>query len=192
MNYKITIQSKIKDIMLYISAFVPMYFLILLKLVIERICGNLDFNALFVVYLVSLLVFIIIGITGLIINTLGSKEISKYIIILSKKNITDRHFLGYFSLFVLFALQLNLSLVSSYVLFLMILFFIGLVYVKNALFYINPLLNILGYNFYDIVYCEEDCQNKIEAKFFYKGELKENNRYKVIFKNRHFSFIDKN
>ena len=68
MNYKITIQNKIKDIMLYISAFVPMYFLILLKLVIERICGNLDFNALFVVYLVSLLAFIIIGITGLIIN----------------------------------------------------------------------------------------------------------------------------
>lgn len=161
------------------------------KLVIERICGNLDFNALFVVYLVSLLAFIIIGITGLIINTLGSKEITKYIIILSKKNITDRHFLGYFSLFVLFALQLNLSLVSSYVLYLLIMFLIGIVYIKNGLFFINPLLNILGYNFYDIVYCEEESQAKVEAKFFYKGEIIENKQYKVIFKNRHFSFIKK-
>ena len=29
---------------------------------------------------------------------------------------------------------------------------IGIVYVKNKLFYINPFLNILGFNFYDITF----------------------------------------
>ncbi len=192
MNWKISIYHFIKDVMLYISAFVPMYFLILIKLFIELSSNNLKFNALFIIYLASLLLFIVLGILGLIINTIFSNDITKQILILNKKNITDKHFLGYFSLFVLFALQLNLSLVSSYILFLFILFFIGIVYLNNSLFYINPLLNILGYNFYDIIYCEENNDKKIEAKFFYKGELKENCYYQVIFKNQHFSFIKKN
>lgn len=191
MNWKISIYHFIKDVMLYISAFVPMYFLILIKLFIELSSNNLKFNALFIIYLASLLLFIVLGILGLIINTIFSNDITKQILILNKKNITDKHFLGYFSLFVLFALQLNLSLVSSYILFLFILFFIGIVYLNNSLFYINPLLNILGYNFYDIIYCEENNDKKIEAKFFYKGELKENCYYQVIFKNQHFSFIKK-
>ena len=191
MNWKISIYHFIKDVMLYISAFVSMYFLILIKLFIELSSNNLKFNALFIIYLASLLLFIVLGILGLIINTIFSNDITKQILILNKKNITDKHFLGYFSLFVLFALQLNLSLVSSYILFLFILFFIGIVYLNNSLFYINPLLNILGYNFYDIIYCEENNDKKIEAKFFYKGELKENCYYQVIFKNQHFSFIKK-
>ena len=191
MNSKFSLKNTIKDISLYISAFVPMYFLILIKLIIEGAFGNLKINALFIIYLITLILLIIFGVFGLLYNTIFSRDISKNIIILSKKNITDRHFLGYFSLFVLFALQLNLSLVSSYVLYLLIIFLIGIVYIKNGLFFINPLLNILGYNFYDIVYCEEGSQAKVEAKFFYKGEIIENKQYKVIFKNRHFSFIDR-
>lgn len=183
--------NKIKDIFLYLSAFVPMYILILIKLIVELICQNLFFNVLYIFYICTLSLLIILGIIGLALNTKYSKGVSKEIIILNKMNITDKHFFGYFSLFVLFALQLNVQLVSSYILFLLILVFIGLVYIKNSLFYINPLLNILGYNFYDIVYCEKGKNEKIEAKFFYKGILRENNTYKVVFKNQHFSFIDK-
>ena len=184
--------KKFKDIFLYLSAFVPMYILILTKLIVELICNNILFNALYIIYFCTLIILILLGVLGLALNTIYSKGISKEIIILNKNNITDKHFLGYFSLFVLFALQLNLTLVSSYILFLLILFFIGMVYVKNSLFYINPLLNILGYNFYDIIYSEIGANEKIQAKFFYKGELRENQNYKVIFKNQHFSFINKN
>ena len=183
--------DKLKNIFLYLSAFVPMYVLILIKLIVELICHNISFNALYIIYFFSLILLIILGLIGLALNTIYSKGICKEIIILNKTNITDKHFLGYFSLFVLFALQLNLTLVSSCILFLMILFFIGMVYIKNALYYINPLLNILGYNFYDITYSEIGTNERVEAKFFYKGELKENKTYKVIFKNQHFSFIDK-
>lgn len=183
--------NKLKDLFLYLSAFVPMYILILIKLIVELISDNLEFNALYIVYLITLLLDVILGVLGLLLNTLYSKGISKEILILSKKNITDKHFLGYFSLFVLFALQLNLALVSSYILYNLILFFIGMVYIKNSLYYINPLLNILGYNFYDIEYIETNSDKKINAKFFCKGTLKENQTYKVIFKNQHFSFIDR-
>lgn len=183
--------EKLKNLFLYLSAFVPMYILILIKLIIELISKSLVFNMLYILYLITLLILIGSGVFGLISNIYFSHISSKEIVILEKKNITDKHFFGYFSLFVLFALQLNLKLISSYILFILILTFIGIVYIKNSLYYINPCLNILGYNFYDIIYSEINAKEKIQAKIFYKGELKENNTYKVVFKNQHFSFINK-
>ena len=174
---------------MYISAFVPMQALILIKLIIELICGSIPLNILAIIYLVTLILLIMIGILGLLLNTALSNEQSGIIIILQCENITDKHFLGYFSLFVLFALQLNLTLVSSFITYLLILIFIGFVYVKNSLFYINPFLNILGYSFYDIVYTDEKGENESEAKLFYKGELQTNQKYRVIIRNRHFSFL---
>ena len=182
---------KIKNLLLYISAFVPMYFLILVRLILDIMNDNLTFNVLNTLNFILLILLIICGICGLIINIYHSKDISKEIIILKKQNITDRHFLGYFSLFVLFALQLELSYVCDFVLFIFILIFIGIVYIKNSLYYINPLLNILGYNFYDIIYLEVGSQKQGEGKIFYKGQLIINQTYLVKFKNDNFSFIDK-
>ena len=149
--YQDSIINKIKDVLLYISAFVPMQALILIKLIIELLCGNIPLNVLSIIYLVTLILLITIGGLGLLLNTTLSNDQSGVVIILQCENITDKHFLGYFSLFVLFALQLNLTLVSSFITYLLILIFIGFVYVKNSLFYINPLHNILGNSFYDIV-----------------------------------------
>lgn len=187
--YQDSIINKIKDVLLYISAFVPMQALILIKLIIELLCGNIPLNVLSIIYLVTLILLITIGGLGLLLNTTLSNDQSGVVIILQCENITDKHFLGYFSLFVLFALQLNLTLVSSFITYLLILIFIGFVYVKNSLFYINPFLNILGYSFYDIVYTDEKGENKSEAKLFYKGELQTNQKYRVIIRNRHFSFL---
>ena len=187
--YQDIIINKIKDVLLYISAFVPMQALILIKLIIELLCGNIPLNVLSIIYLVTLILLITIGGLGLLLNTTLSNDQSGVVIILQCENITDKHFLGYFSLFVLFALQLNLTLVSSFITYLLILIFIGFVYVKNSLFYINPFLNILGYSFYDIVYTDEKGENESEAKFFYKGELQTKQKYRVIIRNRHFSFL---
>lgn len=181
----------LKDLFLYLSAFVPMYILIALRLIIDLINDNLSFNVLNSVNLVTLVLLTVLGIVGLIVNIHHSKDVSKEIIILKKQNITDRHFLGYFSLFVLFALQLELSYLSDYCLFIVITIFIGIVYIKNSLYYINPLLNILGYNFYDIVYLEVGSQKEAEGKIFYKGNLAVNKSYLVKFKNDNFAFVDK-
>ncbi len=181
-----------KNLLLYISAFVPMYGLIFVKLIVEIINGNLTFNVLNTVNFVTLLFLITSGIFGLIWNVHWNTEESKEIVILSKENITDKHFLGYFSLFVFFAIPLDLSYMSGYFIYVIILILIGIVYVGNALFYINPLLNILGYNFYDITYHEKDQKEVKKAKMFYRGELKITDKpcYAKL-KNVNFTFIDK-
>lgn len=182
----------IKNLFLYLSAFIPMYFLILLKLIVELINHNLTFNTLNTINLITLLLLIICGITGIFWNIKFNKEESIEVKILTKQNITDRHFLGYFSLFVFFALPLDLSKVSNYCVYVCILIMIAIVYINNSLFYINPFLNLLGYNFYDITYIETGSNIKRHAKIFYKGNLEiENQTYFVKLKNENFSFVDK-
>lgn len=183
----------IKNLLLYISAFVPMYFLIFVKLLVEIINQNLTFNVLNTLNFVTLMILILSGMIGLLWNIKFSNGHSMKILIVKKQNITDQHFLGYFSLFVFFAIPLDLSFVSAYCVYLLVIVMIGIVYINNSLYYINPLLNILGYSFYDIDYKQEGDDIVKRAKIFFKGgALEEGEKYCVNLKNKHFSFIDKN
>ena len=67
--------------------------------------------------------------------------------------------------------------------------FLAIVYIKNSLYYINPLLNILGYNFYDVCFMIENDEKKYNAKIFVKGFLEENRRYYANIKRPNFTFI---
>ena len=174
--YAIKHTKNMKKIFLYLSAFIPLYCLIIIKLLIEIINNNLTFNVLNSLTLCLLTLFILLGILGLVLENKNCSEIME-IKIIQKKSITQQHFLGYFSLFVLFALTFELEKISMFVIFLLILTLIGIVYIKNDLFYINPFLNILGYNFYDIKYKDKDGNIKID-KFYFKGKL-ENKNYIV-------------
>ncbi len=181
----------LKNLLLYLSAFMPMYVLVFVKLVVEIVNNNLSFNVLNTINFITLLILILGGIVGLMWNVKFNNEKSTEIIILEKENITDKHFLGYFSLFVFFAIPLNLSLVSAYCVYVLVLIFIGIVYINNSLYYINPLLNILGFNFYDIKYKEIESGEIKEGKIFFKGEPKLHHSYFAKVKNKHFCFIDK-
>lgn len=175
-------------IMLFLSAFAPLYLLVELNLIIEIINDNLHFNVLNTIMLALMLVLFVMGIMGIII-LLNKKNTSTKIKIIKLNNITDQHFLGYFSLFVLFALSLDLSKISYAVVFLIIQVLIGIVYIKNSMFYVNPLLNIIGYSFYDIIYLDIN-ENKIySTRVFSKHNLKTNNTYNITHKNENMEII---
>lgn len=181
-----------KNLLLYISAFVPMYFLILIKLIVEIINHNLSFNVLNSVNMFTLILLILLGIIGVLWNVKYSTLRQIKVKIISKKNITDQHFLGYFSLFVFFALPLDLSLVSVFLVYVVVLVMIGIVYINNSLYYINPFLNILGYNFYDVKYCKVNSNKILKTKIFCKGDmLVEGQICDIKIKNEHFSFVNK-
>ncbi len=181
----------VKNILLYLSAFIPMYFLIFVKVVIDIINDNMSLNVLNTLNLITLVLFILLGIIGIIWNIRFNHETPKEIVILKKENITDLHFLGYFSLFVFFAIPLDLNYISGYAVYVLIIIMIGIVYINNSLYYINPFLNLLGYNFYEITYQEKGSSQQNNAKFFYKGSLDISGKsYWVKLKNTNFSFID--
>ncbi len=182
-----------KNILLYLSAFIPMYALIIIKQAIEMIVGNIKINFLNIFVLGFLFVVIVLGVAGLLLETRQGQK-TKKIKITNKNNTTDEHFLGYFSLFVLFAITFDLSKISMLIVFVLIIIMIGIVYVKNKLFYINPFLNILGFNFYDISYTVANDKTKKEqtTKIFFKGDLLLNKQYCVRIKDENFSFLDSN
>lgn len=180
-----------QKVFLYLSAFIPLYCLIIIKILVEIINNNLSFNFLNTTTLCLLLVLIVLGIIGIIFENKKSIYTIKKIEIIKKKSITEQHFLGYFSLFVLFALTFELERYSMFIIFIMIIILIGIVYIKNDLFYINPLLNILGYNFYDIKFKDETGKVKT-AKFFYKGQINLNTKiYIAKIGDKNFNYIYK-
>ena len=209
MNYNILTNTLLmkqltKNIFLYFSAFVPMYFLIQVKFLVDLISGIVTANAFTVCVLIFLLALIILGVVGLLWNIRWNNDRAETVIIKTCKNITDQHFLGYLSIFILFALSFDLTKPSMFCIFLFILIFVGIVYVNNKLFYINPFLNILGFNFYEITYDkqgepetdnESDKESENEpktAKLFYRGDLQTSpHPARVKLKNDHFSFVDR-
>ena len=180
-----------KKIFLYISAFVPLYFLVTIKIIIDIIFSNLHFNILNTISLILLISAIILGFFGAKMAIKHKNFEKQEISVVSKTSITEQYFLGYFSLFVLFALRFELEKVSMFVVFIIILFLIGVVYIKNDLFYINPLLNILGYNFYEVNFKMPNDDSTHIAKFVCKGKLDTNKKTKIAkLSHDNFSLIE--
>ena len=177
-------------IILFISAFVPMYVLFLINLIVEIINDNLSWNITNSVVFVSLIVLMVIGLVGLFVIISKKDNDKEDVKVLTKKNLTDQHFLNYFSLFVLLALTFDLSKICFVCVFVAIVIFIGIVYIKNNIFYVNPLLNILGYSFYDITYLDGN-GNKKELRIFHRGELKIDCVYKLNHSKRNLNFLEK-
>ncbi len=158
-------------ICLYLSSFLPMYLLLMTKILLEIVNKNLTFNILNSIMLGLLFLLVLSGGIGLYLAIKRPKSRGQKIVVVEKENITDQHFLGYFSLFVLFALTFEIEYISMAVVFVLIILLVGIVYVKSQLFYINPLLNILGYSFYNITFYTDNKEDLRKAKIFFKGDL---------------------
>ena len=165
-----------------------MYILFLTNLIVELINKNLTFNVTNTIVLVSLIVLMLIGLIGLFVIISNKNCERESIKVLTKKNLTDQHFLNYFSLFVLLALTFDLSKVCFVCVFIVIVVFIGIVYIKNNIYYVNPLLNILGFSFYDITYIDSNGKEK-ELRIFHRGEVIVGNNYRLNRSKRNLNFL---
>lgn len=166
-------KTKFQKTLLYISSFIPLYFLIIIKELTEIANGNLTFDITNSVMLGLNGLLIALGTAGMIIEYYTSKF--KKINIIDYKNITCQNFLPYFPLFVLFALAFQLEFISMAIVYVLILIMVGIVYVKNEMFYINPLLNIIGFSTFEITFMEGN--KKIVKKIFAFRHFNNKNTY---------------
>lgn len=150
--------EKFKSTCLFISSFAPLYFLIIVKELVEIANGNLSFNVTNSIMLSLNFLLILFGIVGIFLTY---KDKYRQIEIVEYKNVTCQNFLQYFPLFVLFALAFQLEFISMAVVYVLILVMIGIVYIKNDLAYINPFLNILGFSTYQITYIKAETEKKL-------------------------------
>ena len=168
-----------------------MYALLILQMIIEIINGNRTFNVLNTIILISFAIAIIIGSVGLSLALKNDKAPTTNVKIIKTTNITDQHFFAYISIFILFTLSFDISNMAMFITTVAILVIIGFVYIHNKIFYINPLLNLLGYSFYEITYITKDDQEPKTAKVFYRGHHNLNNKWvNVKLENTNFSFVE--
>ena len=100
-----------------------------------------------------LLVTSVIGILRFQSSFLKAKRLSKETVILKKaENITADYYFTYFSLFVISFFGVDPTNLKDILIFGFLLILIIWVYIANEMYFVNPVLNILGYKSFSILY----------------------------------------
>lgn len=168
-----------------------MYALLVIQTLVDIINGNLSFNVLNTISISMFCVAIIFGAIGLVLALKEKPKKQTEVLVLSSVNITDEHFFSYISIFILFTLTFDISKISMFITTIIILILIGVVYIHNKIFYINPLLNILGFSFYKITYKTSENSSPKTAMVFYKGHKNLNGKkVKINLESTNFCFLD--
>lgn len=160
----------IRKILLFLSAFVPMYALVIIKMFIDVAEGEERATIMLIVVMIVVALLLSLGVIG-ITYVFCSKKISRTTIkITNVNNVTGQYFFGYFSLFVLLAVHLELYSVCDIMVFFIINIVITIVYIHSNLYYINPLLNVMGYNIYKVTYKDSDGSD-VNINVFIKDKI---------------------
>ncbi|MDR1230842.1 MAG: hypothetical protein LBK61_05520 [Spirochaetaceae bacterium] len=158
--------KRLANVLMYLSAFLPMLTVMWLKefvsLILQLIskrqtCKQLNWFFLFNPYLGVSLVMICIVYVGFSCLLSNNKEISTKLIKVHKtKNQVAEYYLGYYSLFVLTLIGFSLVNITDIVELCFLMIILGIVYIKNGLYYMNPTVNILRSFIYEVEYLEND------------------------------------
>ena len=119
------------SLLLFLSAFIPMYALLFIQMIVEIINGNRTFNVLNVIITTLLIVAITLGTIGLVLSINKKHHKTEQIKVIKTTNITDQHFFAYISIFILFTLSFDISNMAMFITTVLILVIIGFVYIHN-------------------------------------------------------------
>lgn len=168
--------SKLQKIALAISCFIPLYIVMMLKNAIvfsellaeNGFVGMCIYNLIVIIIWIALSVFGIAGLVNFSKSFLKLYSRSKETIVIdSAKNLTGESFFTYFSFFVLTFFAVDPSSWKDLIILFFLMFTIIFIYIKNDLFFMNPVLNIIGYKSFILQYQKlingESIRNEIKV-----------------------------
>ena len=104
-------------------------------------------------YLIAVVVFIVLIAISTGVLLYRNRKVSVYTIQLeSVKNKTAEYYLAYYSLFILALMGFSLVSPVDLVILGLLIVILGIVYIKNDLFFINPTINIFKSYIYEVEY----------------------------------------
>lgn len=150
----------IRKLIMYLSAFLPMFLIMwvkelllciqdILKKPAPRPWGALWCNPYLIV---EIIVFALIGCSVFILIKRNIKTATYKIILKTVKNRSAEYYLAYYSLFVLALIEFSLTDLIDLAVLTMLLIVLGIVYIKNDLYFINPTINIFQSYIYEVEY----------------------------------------
>lgn len=150
----------LRKLIMYVSAFLPMFLIMWIKEVMLGIRNVMEkpwkysWDSVYLnPYLIGELLFLII-MSLLIVSLLKrNKKTAVYTVSLKTvKNRSAEYYLAYYSLFILALIEFSLTDPIDLVVLALLLFVLGVVYIKNDLFFMNPTINIFQSYIYEVEY----------------------------------------
>jgi len=158
---------------------------------------GLYFNAALTVVWLILFIAGICGIIHFRRTFLNSRTSAKETVILTKaENITADYYFTYFSLFVISFFSVDPTKLKDVLIIFFLMVLIIWVYITNDMYFINPVLNLLGYRSFSITYHKSTAQtamdpvpDSFEIKVFAKEHLERmrGKKFFITFSPHYFS-----
>ena len=158
--------KKIVNIFMYLSAFLPMLIVLWLKEIVKISIDIYDKwqvskcfewkKFLNMLLIIELCVIISVIFCFFMILRSNRERAVKPILINQASNQTAEYYLSYFSLFILSMIGFSLGEIIDVILLCLLFILLGIVYIRNNLYYINPTVNIFNSYIYKIKYKEND------------------------------------
>ena len=166
-----------KKIFLYLSSYIPIIFIIIIKdFIILLMAGikNNDYSLLLNWNLIGVFIVLLVTIITFIVSIFGNRKLTiDRVKIINISNKTNDYYAQYFSMFILSLLGFSFLNLVDIIVFVLILLVLGIVYIKNGLFYINPTLNLLN-NYIYVVGYESNGKIIRDKIVLYKKKLNNN------------------
>ncbi len=158
----------INKLMLFVSSYIPLYLLLILKNVFERITEGGRFVNVIQKFktatwfdevndwAVCILVLAIIISSVYLWKALGRGTSPKRYMITEVSDETGNYYFNYISIYLLSCMGLTLNSIVDCFVFLFVMIIVGYIYISNNMMYMNPVANIMGYKVYS---CKLDSVN---------------------------------
>ena len=150
----------VNKLMLFVSSYIPLYLLLILKNFFERITDGGRF--LNIVEMIKsakwfdeindwavCILFLAIVVSGMYLwRALGKGASPKKYLIKEVNDETGNYYFYYISIYLLSCMGLTLNSIADCFVFLFIMIIVGYIYISNNMVYMNPVANIMGYKVY--------------------------------------------
>lgn len=185
----------LRKLVMYLSAFLPMFLIMWIKEILLGIRNVLEKPWKYSwksIYLNPYLIgeIIVIFLIGLILCCLlkHNQRTSVYTITLKTvKNRSAEYYLAYYSLFILALIEFSLTDPIDLTVLSLLLLVLGIVYIKNDLFFMNPTVNIFQSYIYEVEY--ETHQTTISKLIISPVKLSEGNIIDIDVSEFEFTFF---
>jgi len=155
-------------IMLFISSYIPLYVLLIIKNILERATNKgkfIDIIQKFKVavffdeindYAIIVLSIMCVSSFLYLYHKLKDAKGGKFYTVTSLTDETSNYYFSYISIYLLSSLGLSLNNIVDNFVFLFLMVIVGYIYISNNMVYMNPIINFIGYKVFD---CTLDSKN---------------------------------
>ena len=150
----------LRKLAMYISAFLPMFLIMWIKEIligIKNVLGEpwkYTWKSIYLnPYLITeILIIFLVGCALFFLLRRNRKTSSYTVKLKTVKNRSAEYYLAYYSLFILALIEFSLTDPIDLVVLILLLIVLGIVYIKNDLFFMNPTINIFQSYVYEVEY----------------------------------------